>query len=216
MSWATTAWPSTPNRSACSSPEHPPLLTQPSPGPTARSFSLRETSTGEWTSCWQWSEDTPWARRSAGCAVRAPTLEGSRSPGVDVQWPGITDKISLDPLPKQADFILFYLLFRMTELYKLHHNLKEKSRTFYSRWHVCLVMCCNTLSQMMIGVSEIPWRRFMFWFIVKTTFFLIQIKKCKHWTWLVWFLNICLHKNSSNIHNNKSFICSALWKKKKR
>lgn len=114
MSWATTVWLSTPNLSACSSPERPPVQTQPSPGPMARSFSLRETSTGEWTSCWVWTEDTLWALRSAGCAARAETLEGSRLPGVDLQWLGITNLTSLHLITKlhlKAGWFLWGYLF---------------------------------------------------------------------------------------------------------
>lgn len=78
MSWSTPTWPYTPNRSLCSSPECHPVLTQPLLGPTARSSSLRETSTGAWTSCWEPTEDTHWARRSVGCGAKGQPSGGSR------------------------------------------------------------------------------------------------------------------------------------------
>lgn len=129
--------------------------------------------------------------------------------------------ISLDLLPsytsKQADF-LFFLLFRMTEFCKLHHNFKEKSRTFYSRWHVFGYVLQHSESDDDRSVWDTMTQIYVLIYS-KNNNFLIQMKKKKrkHWTCLVWFLNICLHshKNSSNIHNNKSFICSALSGKKK-
>lgn len=78
MNWSTQTGLCTPNHCLHCSLECPPVWMPPSPGPTARSSSLRETSTGAWMSCWVSTEDTHWARRSAGCNVRRRPLGGSR------------------------------------------------------------------------------------------------------------------------------------------
>lgn len=78
MNWSTQTWPRTPSHCLLSSLGCPPAQMPPSPGPTARSSSLRETSTGAWMSCWVSTKDTHWARRSAGCDVRHQPSGGSR------------------------------------------------------------------------------------------------------------------------------------------
>lgn len=111
---------------------------QPSPGPMAKSTSLREMSTGVWISCWGLTEDTRWARGSAGCDARGKPAGGGMYQEVHGRGAGSTPKALTTRQPQQQWLIVkfsfedIFVFLWLRELCKLLYDLREKLRNCVS------------------------------------------------------------------------------------